>query len=109
MSEPATPAFVFTDLVGFTSFTELHGDQAAADLAEQFCARVSEINEGHDAEDVKTLGDGCMIHVPDAGCAAHLGLESVEALGPRTDCLTSGWASTLGRRSSGGRLVRDDG
>ena len=76
------PAFIFTDLVGFTSFTEANGDEAAADLAEHFCARVREINEGHNAEDVKTLGDGCMIHVPNAGCAAELGLEIVEALGP---------------------------
>ena len=75
-------AFIFTDLVGFTKYTETHGDDAAADLAERFCALIGELNAVHDARDVKTLGDGCMIHVPEAGCAAELGLEIVRSLGP---------------------------
>lgn len=77
-----THAFIFTDLVGFTAYTDEHGDEAAADLADAFCARVCELNSGHGAEDVKTLGDGCMIHVPDTGCAVELGLEIVESIGP---------------------------
>ena len=78
----ADPAFLFTDLVGFTAFTEREGDEAAADLAERFCERVDELNDGHGARDVKTLGDGCMIHVPDPRCAAELGVEIVESIGP---------------------------
>ena len=78
----AEAAFIFTDLVGYTAFTEAEGDEAAADLAERFCARVDELNEGHGARDVKTLGDGCMIHVPDPRCAVELGLEIVESIAP---------------------------
>ena len=75
-------AFVFTDLVGFTAFTEAEGDEAAADLSERFCKRVETLNRGHGARDVKTLGDGCMIHVPNPRCAAGLGLEIVESIAP---------------------------
>lgn len=52
---------MFADLVGSTAFTEAHGDEAGADLAEEFCARICELNESHAAEEVKTLGDACMI------------------------------------------------
>lgn len=73
---------MFADLVGFTAFTDRHGDAAAADLADAFCRRICELNENHDAEEVKTLGDACMVRVPDGRCAAELGLEIVEAVGP---------------------------
>lgn len=81
-NESDVTTFLFADLVGFTAFTEKHGDQAAADLAETFCARVCELNAGHAAEEVKTLGDACMIRVPSPRCAVQLGLEIVEAVGP---------------------------
>lgn len=82
MTSAAETTFLFADLVGFTAFTEDHGDEAAADLAEKFCARVCELNEGHAAEEIKTLGDACMIRVPSTDCAVELGLEIVEAVGP---------------------------
>lgn len=77
-----TNTFLFADLVGFTAFTEDHGDEAAADLAEIFCVRVCELNEGHAAEEIKTLGDACMVRVPSTDCAVELGLEIVETVGP---------------------------
>lgn len=76
------PAFLFADLVGFTAYTEAHGDEAAADLAASFSEHVDRANAGHGAVDVKTMGDGCMVYVPDAACAASLGVEIVEAVGP---------------------------
>ena len=82
MMKAAEATFLFADLVGFTAFTENHGDEAAADLAETFCARVCELNEGHAAEEIKTLGDACMVRVPSTDCAVTLGLEIVEAVGP---------------------------
>lgn len=75
-------AFLFADLVGFTAYTEAHGDEAAADLAAAFCDRVCALNHGHDAEDVKTLGDACMIYAPDAADAIALALEIVTTIGP---------------------------
>lgn len=80
MSESA--GFLFADLVGFTAFTEARGDEAAADLAARFCDRVCELNRGHEAEDVKTLGDACMIYVPVAAEAVHLALDIVTTIGP---------------------------
>jgi adenylate cyclase len=74
----AEASFIFADLVGFTAYTEQHGDEAAADLAERFCARVCEINDDHGAEEIKLLGDGSLIHVSDPGFAADLALHLVE-------------------------------
>lgn len=76
--------FLFADLVGFTAFTEARGDEAAADLAAAFCERVCELNRGHEAEDVKTLGDACMIRAPVAADAVHLALDIVTTIGPES-------------------------
>ena len=59
--------FLFADLAGFTTLTERDGDEAAADLALAFCDRVCELNRGHHAEDVKTLGDASMVISPRTG------------------------------------------
>lgn len=75
-------AFLFADLVGFTAFTEEHGDDAAADLALSFCDRVCELNRGHRASDVKLLGDASLIYVPDPELAVDLALHIVEEIGP---------------------------
>ncbi|UJA21524.1 adenylate/guanylate cyclase domain-containing protein [Thermoleophilia bacterium SCSIO 60948] len=82
MTSTTAATFLFADLVGFTAFTERHGDEAAADLAQTFCARVCRLNTGHAAEEIKALGDACMVRVPSPVCAVELGLEIVEAVGP---------------------------
>ena len=65
--------FVFADLAGFTALTEAHGDEHAADIALEFCdelnARLPE-----DAEDLKMLGDACLLRIGDAGEAIEFGL-----------------------------------
>ena len=76
-------AFLFADLVGFTAFTEKYGDEAAADLALSFCARVCELNRDHRASDVKLLGDASLIYVPEPALAADLALHIVEGIGPQ--------------------------
>lgn len=65
--------FVFADLAGFTALTEAHGDERAADIAREFC---SEINRQlpEDAEDLKMLGDACLVRVGEAREAVELGL-----------------------------------
>lgn len=65
--------FVFADLAGFTALTEAHGDERAADIALEFC---SEINRQlpEDAEDLKMLGDACLVRVGEAREAVELGL-----------------------------------
>jgi adenylate cyclase len=70
--------FLFADLAGFTALTEAHGDEEAADLAEDFCGCVRTLLEAHGAAEVKTIGDSSMLHCPDPGDAVELGLHIVE-------------------------------
>lgn len=72
--------FLFADLAGFTALTEAHGDQQAADLAEDFCRRIASLAEGHDAETIKTIGDAVLLRVSNAEEAIRLGLAVVHEL-----------------------------
>jgi adenylate cyclase len=69
--------FLFADLAGFTALTEAHGDEAAAGLAEEFSALVSELLPPG-GEQVKSIGDAVMLRVPDARDAIALALEIVD-------------------------------
>ncbi len=58
--QPAAAAIVFTDLVGFTAYTDIHGDRAAVEVLD----RQSTIVHGELAgrgRIVKELGDGLML------------------------------------------------
>lgn len=81
MSDEAT--FMFADLAGFTAMTEAHGDEPAADLAEEFCRLVRELLPTYGAEEIKLIGDAIMLRVPDAGDAVRLGLQIVCDVGLR--------------------------
>ena len=65
---------LFADLVGFTAFTEEHGDDAAADLAESFAATATRLAGDHGARVVKCLGDAVMLRADEAAEAVRLGL-----------------------------------
>jgi adenylate cyclase len=65
----AGDTFLFADIVGFTSFTERHGDDAAADLAARFRAGVEAILP-KGARLVKTMGDAVMVRLDDPAEAA---------------------------------------
>jgi class 3 adenylate cyclase len=69
-------AFLFADIAGFTAFTELSGDAAAAELAWRLRLGV-ERQLGHDAHVVKTLGDAVMVRVADPAEAVEAGLRIV--------------------------------
>ncbi len=58
--------FLFADLVGFTSFTEQVGDEAAADVAVAFQQAASHLAADYGCEVVKSLGDAVMIHGDEA-------------------------------------------
>jgi adenylate cyclase len=69
-----TGAIVFTDLVGFTEFTALSGDDAALELlATQ--ARLVEEALPSAARVVKELGDGLLLYFPDPAEAVQTGLD----------------------------------
>ena len=78
---PPGHTFVFADLAGFTALTEAHGDERAADIAMEFCAELNSLLP-HDAEDLKMLGDACLLRVGDACEAVQLGVHLTE--GPST-------------------------
>lgn len=74
--------FVFADLAGFTALTEIHGDERAADLALEFCADLNRhLPEG--AEDLKMLGDACLVRAERAADGVRLGLDLARAIAAR--------------------------
>lgn len=81
MSSHAT--FLFADLAGFTALTETHGDDAAADVAGEFCEQVRGLLPRYRGETVKTIGDAVMVRCQDAGDAVGLALEIVHEVGER--------------------------
>jgi class 3 adenylate cyclase len=81
------PTFVFVDLVGYTTLTEIRGDHAAADVAREFHSSMSRLSREHGAWQVKSMGDGVMIWAPDAGRALALAADTLERVGDRSDLL----------------------
>ena len=77
----AQHTFVFADLAGFTSLTEDLGDEHAADVALGFCEALNCMLPG-DAEDLKMLGDACLLRVGSAADAVALGLRLTSELAP---------------------------
>jgi class 3 adenylate cyclase len=70
---PTEGAIVFTDIVGFTEFTALQGDDAALKLLATQDRVVEEVVGKH-GRVVKNLGDGLLIWFDDAGKAVHAAL-----------------------------------
>jgi adenylate cyclase len=58
--EVATAAILFTDLVGFTAYTDAHGDRAAVDVLDRQSGIVDAGLAGR-GRVVKELGDGLML------------------------------------------------
>jgi class 3 adenylate cyclase len=83
----STPTFLFADLVGYTALTEAMGDTAAADLARDFRRTMCTLSRDHGARQVKSMGDGVMIWIGDAGAAVSLAAQALERVGNRPDLL----------------------
>ena len=81
MSDPQH-TFVFADLAGFTALTEAHGDERAADIALEFCRELNRLLPD-DSEDLKMLGDACLLRVGAARDAVALGLQLTGELARR--------------------------
>lgn len=73
-----THTFLFADLAGFTALTEAHGDEEAADLAEEFFDCVRGLLPEYGGEEVKTIGDAVMVCCERADSAVELGLQIAE-------------------------------
>lgn len=61
----------FLDLAGYTSLTDVHGDEAAADVVDRFCAVVRDALGEQDVL-VKSIGDAVLVHSVDAEALAGL-------------------------------------
>lgn len=82
MGTDAPHTFLFADLAGYTALTEVHGDEAAADIALDFCGELNRLlPEG--AEDIKMLGDACLVRADNAASAVELGVALVGDVGAR--------------------------
>ena len=73
-TDVVTGAIVFTDLVGFTEFTALSGDDAALELLAAQSRLVDEVLPA-DARVVKELGDGLLLYFRDPAEAVQAGLD----------------------------------
>jgi adenylate cyclase len=73
--------FMFADISGYSRLTELDGDEAAAEIALSFLAKASSLAPSHQAEVIKCLGDGVMVHARDAGQTVGLALELLSEWG----------------------------
>lgn len=75
---PSPVAVVFTDLEGFTRFTERQGDEAARALLAEHHRLVGPIVRSRGGKVVKRLGDGLMLSFPSAEAAVHAALDLVD-------------------------------
>jgi len=82
-STPSAPAqaFVFADLASYTALTEIHGDEEAVRLVEDYCKAVRQLLPDHGGREVKTIGDALLVRVPDAGEAVRLGIRAAREIG----------------------------
>lgn len=79
--EAETHTFVVADLAGYAALTEAHGDEQAADAAEEFCAAVRALLPAHGAQEVNTMGDGILLRVEEAEHAVELAQRIVSGYG----------------------------
>src|ERR1700750_2589024 len=66
--------FLIADISGYSTLTEIDGDEAAAAVAISLPGEVYRLAAEHGAEVVKTLGDAAMIRCDSAAEAIELGL-----------------------------------
>ena len=74
-NQRATGAVLFTDLVGFTAYTEAAGDDAAVRVLDRQASLAGKVVADHDgARVVKELGDGLLLWfgAPESGLAGAL-------------------------------------
>lgn len=93
---------VFIDVSDYTKLSEQEGDLASAHQAVLLADFVHDLANLHGSRLVKSLGDGAMVHAPNASGGLALALDAV------TEAETAGlWALHAGVNT--GRMVRRDG
>jgi adenylate cyclase len=79
------PAVIFVDLSGYTRLTEERGDEVAVGFAATLQREAETVAASKGGRLVKLLGDGAMLHLPDAGRGVEAALELVRALSVETE------------------------
>jgi class 3 adenylate cyclase len=74
------PAICFFDVTGYSRLTEERGDAEAAELAGRVARLVQRVAAQHRGRPIKWLGDGVMIHFPQAGAAVLAALDMLEGV-----------------------------
>jgi adenylate cyclase len=77
----APPAVVFVDLSGYTRLTEEHGDEVAVGFASTLQREAEAVAAANDGRLVKLLGDGAMLHFPDADRGLKAAMTLVRSMG----------------------------
>ena len=73
--------FLFADLASYTALTEVHGDEEAVRLVDDYCAAMRRLLPEHGAHEVKTIGDALLVRVPAADQAVRLGIRAAREIG----------------------------
>ena len=81
MAESTAQTFVFADLASYTALTEIHGDEEAVRLVEDYCAAMRRLLPEHGAHEVKTIGDALLVRVPEAAQAVRFGVRAAREIG----------------------------
>jgi adenylate cyclase len=81
VAEPITQTFMFADLASYTALTEVHGDEEAVRLVEDYCAAMRDLLREYGAHEVKTIGDALLVCTPDAGAGVRLGIRAARDVG----------------------------
>ena len=93
--------FLFADLASYTALTEIHGDDEAVRLVEDYCDGMRRLLPEHGGHEVKAIGDALLVRVPHARDAVQLGIaRRARSVVRSTAFRAYAWACITGRRSS---------
>jgi adenylate cyclase len=81
VQDPQAQTFLFADLASYTVLTEVHGDEEAVRLVDDYYDAMRRLFPEHGAHEVKTIGDALLVRVPHAGQAVRLGVRAAHELG----------------------------
>ncbi len=96
--------FAFFDLLGFTAYTEIHGDRAAVEVLTGFRTAVRDVAEHHAVRIAKWLGDGAMLVSADERRCVEAAID----IGDRVDASASPLALRAGVASGPVLLLDGD-
>jgi adenylate cyclase len=81
VNESQAQTFLFADLASYTVLTEVHGDEEAVRLVEDYCDAMRQLLPEHGGHEVKAIGDALLVRVPEADQAVQLGIRAARELG----------------------------